>query len=118
LVHRLVWFWHHGTFPREHTDHINHCRTDNRIENLRAVTNQQNNFNQSKRSKSTSSKWRGVSRNTKLQLWRAAIKVEGHQKFLGYYTEEEDAALAWNFAAVEYYGEFANLNNTEVIGEY
>jgi hypothetical protein len=42
--HRLVWALHHGAFPGEgvHVDDINRIRDDNRIENLRAVTNAEN----------------------------------------------------------------------------
>lgn len=43
-VHRLVWAFHHGALPAEglHVDHINRIRDDNRIENLRVVTNAEN----------------------------------------------------------------------------
>lgn len=42
--HRLIWFLHHGYWPKE-IDHINRIRDDNRIENLRDVTCSQNNLN-------------------------------------------------------------------------
>lgn len=113
LVHRLVWLWHCGEFPIEHTDHINHDRVDNRIENLRAATNRQNNFNQQKRKKKTSSKYRGVSWDTSRGIWKAAINLKGKQKFLGYHSDELSAARAWNKAAQELYGEYANLNSVE-----
>lgn len=41
-VHRLIWCWHHGKFPDNFIDHINNERHDNRIENLRDVTQQEN----------------------------------------------------------------------------
>lgn len=44
LVHRLVWFYHFGTWP-ELLDHINGDRVDNRIENLRAADFLQNSWN-------------------------------------------------------------------------
>src|SRR5690349_4205586 len=34
-AHRLVWVLHYGSWPTGCLDHINGCRTDNRIENLR-----------------------------------------------------------------------------------
>lgn len=40
--HRLIWFWLYGQFPKEQLDHINHCRDDNRIDNLRQVTHSEN----------------------------------------------------------------------------
>ena len=39
LAHRIVWMLHYGTPPLEQIDHENGVRHDNRIENLRAVTN-------------------------------------------------------------------------------
>lgn len=48
--HRLIWMHFFGTWPKGHIDHINHNEQDNRIENLRDVTQQVNNLNSSKRS--------------------------------------------------------------------
>ena len=41
-AHRIVWLLHYGKFPEMELDHINHNRTDNRIENLREVDRQGN----------------------------------------------------------------------------
>lgn len=43
-AHRVVWFLHHGTMP-DCIDHIDGNRSNNRIENLRAVTRQENSQN-------------------------------------------------------------------------
>lgn len=46
--HRLVWMWHGLSIPEGmQIDHINHDRNDNRIENLRVVTNRENGRNKS-----------------------------------------------------------------------
>jgi hypothetical protein len=47
LAHRVAWFLHYGAQP-EIVDHINHDRTDNRINNLRSVTFQENICNTAK----------------------------------------------------------------------
>ncbi len=50
LNHRLVWMWCKGKDPGYlEIDHINRDTSDNRIENLRAVTSRENNLNMSKR---------------------------------------------------------------------
>lgn len=107
-AHRLIYVYHFGTNPA-YVDHINRDGMDNRIENLRAATVQQNMANQRKR-RQTSSRWKGVSFNKKKRRWYAWIQANGVKKFLGMFKDEADAALAYNFAALELHGEFAVLN--------
>lgn len=38
LAHRIAWFLYYGKFPDGELDHINRCKTDNRITNLREAT--------------------------------------------------------------------------------
>ena len=47
LVHQLVWFAHYGLYDTNKyvIDHINHIKTDNRIENLRLVSQSVNIIN-------------------------------------------------------------------------
>lgn len=45
LAHRLAWLYVHGEFPEDQLDHFNGDRLDNRIANLRSVTNKQNREN-------------------------------------------------------------------------
>jgi hypothetical protein len=93
-------------------DHINGDKLDNRKENLRLVTMSQSNMNRGlihfDRRQSVFSKYKGVwwDRNK----WRAAITVEGKKIYLGRFFNENEAALAYNKAALLYHGEFACLN--------
>tara|TARA_R110000823_G_scaffold244889_4_gene369079 strand:+ start:58 stop:558 length:501 start_codon:yes stop_codon:yes gene_type:complete len=67
-------------------DHININSLDNRIENLRILTNQQNRFN---------TKAKGYSWNKRDKKWNAQIKIGGKAKHLGVFTEEVDAHNAY-----------------------
>jgi len=108
-AHRLAWLYVYGEWPENDLDHINHIKDDNRIENLRDVTNSQNHMNRSIQTGRTS-QYKGVSWHKRDQKWMAQIKINGKKKYLGYFTIEEDAAKAYDKAALEHFGEYANLN--------
>jgi len=110
-AHQLVYLIHFGHIPQE-IDHINRIRSDNRIENLRPVTRSQNCANQTTQKRSASG-FKGVTFLAKLNKWRARIKVAQKEIYLGLYAEKETAAAAYNQAATQYFGEFANVNNME-----
>jgi hypothetical protein len=90
-------------------DHINGNGLDNRKSNLRICTHQQNCENSRKRKKSFS-KYKGVYWSKNAKKWVAQITIDGKSKHLGYFELEEDAAAAYDKAAVKYFGEFACLN--------
>lgn len=109
-VHRVVYYMHHGVMPSE-IDHINRVRNDNRIENLReATTHSQNGGNQSLQTREKTSKFKGVCWDKNRCKWMASIKFNGKRMYLGRYEDEVSAARAYNTAATNYFGEFANLN--------
>jgi hypothetical protein len=89
-------------------DHINRDRSDNRLENLRAATAQENSCNTSKR-KNTTSKYKGVSWYRRYQKWQAHIRHNGKSRYLGMYATEEKAHAAYCKAAAELHGDFANF---------
>lgn len=68
-------------------DHINHTRDDNTDENLRVVTNQQNQFNRAG--------VKGYYWYKRLSKWKAQIMVSYKLVHLGYFVNEEDAAAAY-----------------------
>ena len=96
-VHRLAL----GSFLEVcdlHIDHINGTRNDNSIANLRYCTPSQNNAN--KRSqKGSISKFKGVYICENKKSWYAQICIEGVKKGLGIFTNEVDAAKAYDKAA-------------------
>lgn len=114
-VHRVVWELFVGPIPEGYEiDHINGCPWDNRLENLRIANRSQNSCNQKKRA---NRKFKGVYPyrvNGKVtEKFVAAICVERHQIHLGVFESELLAAKAYNEAARQYHGEYANLNAIE-----
>ncbi len=83
-------------------DHINGNTLDNRIENLRIVSHQENMTNQTKRK--GSSKYRGVHFKKTSQKWVAQIQVNGKRTWIGAFKTEEEAGKAFLSAAEVLYG--------------
>jgi hypothetical protein len=91
-------------------DHRNGSTFDNRRENLRLATRTQNNCNRRKTKSKTSSRFIGVSFNKQRQRWNVYIRHNGKKLWLGRFNNEENAAKAYDNAAVKYHKEFARLN--------
>ena len=106
LVHRIVFLMHKGYLPKT-IDHINGDRLDNRIENLRAVTANQNQHNRKLNSNNTSG-FKGVSWCKTHKHWRAAVKLEGKKIHLGLFKTPEEADAVVRKAREELHGTFAN----------
>lgn len=93
LAHRLAWFFVHGVLPAGKLDHRNRSRTDNRLCNLREVTDQENALNQSARSDNTSGV-RGVSYDSSRNKWRAHLTLCGKHLNLGRFNTKALAVAA------------------------
>lgn len=93
-------------------DHINRNKLNNRRCNLRLVTHAENSRNLEKRPSNTSG-YKGVTWYKRHQKWRAYIRVNYRQLTIGHYPTPEEAALAYDAAAREHFGEFAHLNFPE-----
>ncbi|MBK9293602.1 MAG: hypothetical protein IPM57_04030 [Oligoflexia bacterium] len=83
---------------------------DYRKENLIVCTLKERQQLLSKKRTPTSSKYRGVSFLKSKKLWRAGIEVKGRAITLGNFKKEDDAARAYNKAALEYFGGHAYQN--------
>lgn len=93
------------------TDHKNGDSLDNRRENLRPCTNQQNQFNRNKQA--GSSRFKGVTFYKRDGIWLAQIQKTGpngrKNHRLGTFKTEEEAAAAYQAAATKLFGEFARF---------
>lgn len=109
-AHQMAWAYMTGEWPLLEVDHKNCLKTDNRFDNLRLATDQQQSAN------------RGASKNNQLGIkgvriahanvnkavrYRARIRVNNKLIHLGYYSTPEVASAAYHEAAVNYFGEFA-----------
>lgn len=108
-LHRLIA----GAGPDELVDHINQDPLDNRTCNLRIATKGENAANRGadRRRLGTSSRHKGVSWRKNRNCWGAYIHVDGKTRYLGSFVTEEEAAQAYNAAALATWGAFARLND-------
>jgi len=108
LAHRIAYKMVHGCDPEGVLDHIDGNITNNRIANLRLATAVQNQGN-SRKPRHNKSGLKGVSWHKGDQCWIAQIKQRDKKIWLGGYKTKEEAAAAYEKAAREYFGEFANM---------
>lgn len=108
MLHRLVV----GAAPDELIDHRNMDPLDNRSGNLRVATKAQNaaNRNADRRKRGKTSRYKGVSWKSDRGYWVAHAHIDGKTRYLGSFAVEDDAARAYNVAAIEAWGEFARPN--------
>jgi len=98
-AHRLAWLYEYREMPSGHIDHVNHDRTDNRIDNLRDVSQAENNKNQRMYHTNTS----GVTGVTfQYGKWKTRINVDGKRICLGSFVEFSEAVNARKNAEVLY----------------
>lgn len=101
-------------------DHKDGNTLNNQRENLRMCSKKENNANRIKRSV-TNSKYKGVYKMSKTKtlkngeiktytFWAVSLTSNKKQIYIGTFKNEEDAARAYDEAAIKYHGEFANLN--------
>ena len=92
-----------GEIPQNmEIDHIDKCRKNNKIENLRLVSRDENLKNKGMY-KCNKSGVTGVIFNKQNSKWAANIRVNGKLKHLGYYADFEDACKA-RYSAEKFYG--------------
>ena len=105
LMHREIMKLNSSQF----VDHKNRNGLDNRRENLRMATRQQNQCNQKIRNDNMSG-FKGVSWYKSRNKWLSEIHSNNKKIFIGYFDKLKDAATAYNKKAILLHGEFASLN--------
>lgn len=110
LVHRAVYSTFKGALLNGvQIDHINRDRSDNRLENLRTANNSTNKMNMSKH-RGTKNRYKGVYWLAKRNKYQTQVQYQGKHHTVGYFSDEEQAARAYDYKAVELFGEYACLN--------
>jgi hypothetical protein len=98
-IHRLIYYAFNPTFdienPKVLVDHINRIKNDNRIENLREVSHQQNQFNRSNT--------KGYTFNKFHNKFNASIRINKKNIHLGYFPTEDEARDAYIKAKEKYH---------------
>jgi len=92
-AHRLAWLYTYGEWPVGDIDHINECKGDNRIINLREATRAENMQNRSKANKNGHSGLLGVTKVGK--KWLGQIHVDGVRHHLGRFESPQEAHAAY-----------------------
>jgi hypothetical protein len=106
MAHRLVWIMHNGSIDGQ-VDHINGNRSDNRIENLRVVTDYQNQWNR-KIGKNNTIGIKGIRLRKDNNKYEARLCVNNKRIVLGSFDDLELAELVVMEARDKYHGKFAN----------
>jgi len=86
LNHRIVYFLFHKVWPSSEIDHIDGCRTNNTITNLRQVTRAENIQNKLAR---------GYWLNKKAGKYQVQIRANGKTKYIGIFDSESEARQAY-----------------------
>lgn len=112
-LHRAIMYLSNGYTIDEtlQIDHEDLNKLNNLRSNLRMCTGSQNEMNKIKATGQYSSRHKGVTWHITTSKWRASIRFNNKQIYLGHFDDENDAARAYNAAAITYHKEFARLND-------
>jgi len=99
--HRLAWLFVYGKFPDDKIDHINGIKDDNRIVNLRSVTQSQNCKNMNHMSTNTSGTL-GVTFHKLSRKWCSYITCNGKNIHIGLFMNKKDAVYVRKEAEKKY----------------
>ncbi len=113
-MHRAIMERYHGPLGEREVDHVNGDPLDNRKANLRLTDHYGNTANQHKRLPSQSG-YKGV--YSMGEMYRAGLGHEHEDIYLGTFSTARDAAIAYDLAARERFGEYACVNLPSISAE-
>lgn len=109
-VNRLVFKLFIGPIPPKYeVDHIDRNKSNDSVSNLRLATRSQNMANTVKR-KGSLSVYKGVSWHKPKGRWQSRVRCDGQWYLMGYFDDEEQAALAYDAGAIQLFGAYALTN--------
>lgn len=104
-VHRIIYMMHHNNIPHI-VDHIDGNKSNNKIENLRPATREQNARNSIKQSNNTSGE-KNVYWHKSSNKWQVSLSIDGKLKHCGSFANFEQAKIAAHAAREKYHGIYA-----------
>jgi hypothetical protein len=114
-LHRVIWTMVTGESPSLQIDHIDGVRDNNRMDNLRLANSIQNNRNKLAFRSNTTTGLKGVTK--RMGRYSARIHIGPELRHLGTFATMDEAAHAYNKAAIAEFGEFAVLNPIGLVQE-
>ena len=105
LSHRVAWFITYEELPIEFIDHKDGNKMNNSISNLRACTNQENQFNRSKDINSSTG-FKGVAWNKASMKYQSKLGYNGKVLHLGMFDCPKEASEAYEAKSKELFGDF------------
>lgn len=106
--HRVALAISLGEWPTGEVDHIDGNRSNNRLSNLRVASSSENCRNKTRTLGAIP--FKGVTWEAALGKYRARIKTAAGRMSLGMFASPDEAARAYDMAAIRFHGEFAVTN--------
>jgi hypothetical protein len=104
-AHRLIFLYHHGFLPKV-VDHIDNDRSNNKIENLRSVSQLQNCLNRIKH-KNNKSGYKNVFWQANCKKWSVSLSCNKKKIYFGLFDDLELASFVAEEARNKFHGIFA-----------